>query len=266
MTLLFAFLLRDLRLQRSYRLQLLAQVGATALTLVSFAFLARLVPGSQAALRPYGGDYFVFVLFGSGAATFFTTALLSFSDNLGREQATGTLEPLLATPNDWRLLFLCGAAWPFAFGAIQMALYFVVAVVLAGARLGLQGFGLLALSLGLSLVTFAALGLVAAAVLIQAKRGAVAVGLMAGGFGILGGVSYPISILPGWVQVIAHLLPITYGLDAVRLSALPAPDGGRLMLDLLALVAFSVVLVPVSMAVIGWSIDRARRDGSLAHY
>jgi len=91
MKLALAFLKRDFRLQRSYRLQFLYQLGGSFITLASFAFMARLVPGEQASLRPYGSDYFTFLLVGVAIFGFLSTSLNSFADTLGREQATGTL-------------------------------------------------------------------------------------------------------------------------------------------------------------------------------
>jgi ABC-2 type transport system permease protein len=266
MTMLRSFLLRDFRIQRSYRVQFAIQLGGTLLTLVSFAFLARLVTGGQPTLKQYGGDYFTFLLVGTGVATFFSTAMLTFSETLGREQATGTLETLLVTPNDSRVLLLGGAVWPTLISAIQLVVYFAAGAAFLGAHLALTSLALVALVLIASLLAFAGLGLLAAAVLIQTKRGIFVVGLLGSGFGILGGVMYPIAVLPGWLQTLAHGLPITYGLDAMRLSLLPSPDVLAVTRDVLVLAGYSIVLVPLAALAFSWSLDRARRSGSLSHY
>jgi ABC-2 type transport system permease protein len=266
MNTLTAFLRRDFLLARSYRLQFILQLGGVFLTLVSFVFLARLVPGSQASLRPYGGDYFSFVLIGTGVASFFITGLTSFSDTLGREQATGTLEALLVTPNDSRLLLAAGGVWPFCFSAVQLAIYLTAGIVLFGARMAPANLLLVAALLAVSLLAFSALGLLAAAVLVQTKRGVLLVGMFAATFAMLGGVLYPITVLPGWLRVIARALPMSYGLDGVRLSLLPAPDLARIAQDAVTLILFAGVLLPTALLLFGWSIDRARREGTLGHY
>jgi ABC-2 type transport system permease protein len=266
MSLPAAFLRRDFRLQRSYRLQFLAQLLGPLLSLVSFVFLARLVPNGQTSLRPYGSDYFTFVLVGSGIAAFFSTGLVSFSDTLGREQATGTLEALLVTPNDPRMLLAAGALWPFCFSAVQLAVYFLAGLTVLGARISLGNLALVAVILALSLIAFSGLGLLAAAVLIQTKRAVIMVGMVGAAFAILGGVMYPVSVLPHWLQGLAHLLPITYGLDAVRLSLMASPNLATIARDSLALIGFSIILLPGSLVLFGWSVDRARREGTLAHY
>jgi ABC-2 type transport system permease protein len=266
MTVLRAFLWRDFALARSYRLQFILQFGSVFLTLLSFLFLARIVPGSQLSLRPYGGDYFTFVLIGTGVASFFITGLTSFADALGREQATGTLEALLVTPNDSRLLLAGGALWPFCFSAVQLAIYLAAGVILFGAHLSPPNLLLVAAMMVVSLLAFSALGLLAAAVLIQTKRGVLLVGMFGATFAMLGGVLYPVSVLPGWLQLIARLLPMTYGLDGVRRSLLPSVDAGRIAADAGALILFGAVLLPAALLLFGWSIDRARQQGSLGHY
>ena len=266
MRLVRAFLTRDFRVLRSYRLAFLVQLAGFLVIVPSLAFLARLVPGNQASLQPYGGDYFTFVLIGSGVLTFFTVALTSFADTFGLEQTTGTLEALLVTPNDPRVLLVGGALYPFIFSAVELALFLVAGVAVFGARIAPGNLLLVCGALLLSLLAFSALGLLAAALLIQTKRAALVVGMAAGLFGILGGVMYPVSVLPGWLSGLAQLLPITYGIDAIRLSLLPSPDLGRIGKDLLTLGAFAAVLLPAALLLFGWSVDRARRQGSIGHY
>jgi len=261
-----AFIRRDLRIQRSYRLQFGIQLVSVLMTLCTYAFLARLLPGRQAALRDYDTDYFSFVLIGTGATTFFTVGLGAFSEALGREQSAGTLEALLVTPNDARWLLVAGSLWPVCFAALNLVVYIALGVVLFGGHLAGGNLLLVALMLVLSLSAFSALGLLAAATLIQVKRGSIVVGLTGAAFGLLGGVLYPITVLPSWIQVIAHLLPVTYGLDGVRQSLAAHVDVARVALDALALVGFIAALGPAALLVFQWSLGRARRDGSLSQY
>ena len=36
---------------------------------------------------------------------------------------------------------------------------------------------------------------------------------------VVGGMLFPVSVLPGWLQVVAHLNPVTYALEAMRSGA-----------------------------------------------
>ncbi len=266
MRVLLACLRRDLLVQRSYRAQLVGQVLGTGFMLASLAFLSRIVPGGQPALAPYGGDYFTFVLVGNALIGFFATGLSSFSDAIGQEQAAGTLESLLVTPNDSRLLLVGGSLWPFCFSALQAAVLLGLGFLFFGAQVTLANLGLVALLTITCLATFSALGLVVAAFLVRTKRSALLVGGLTAGFTLAGGVFYPVSVLPEWLQVVARALPMSYGLDGVRRALLPAPDLNAIGLDVAVLLAYALLLLPAATIIFGWSVNRSRRDGTLGHY
>ena len=266
MSLAGAFLRRDLQLERSYRLAFLTRLGGAFTTLLSAGFLSRLVPRDQPSLQPYGGDYFTFVLVGSAALSYFSVALGSFAGSLGDEQEMGTLEALLVTPNDPRVLLLCGAVWPYLFATAQLCLYLAVGGVLFGAEIGAGHLVLAAAILVLTLVAFSAVGLAGAAVIVLTKRAGLLLTFVAGAFALLGGVLYPIAVLPRPLQLVADALPMSHGLDGVRLALVDDPDLGAIGIDALVLAAFTAVLLPAALQGFRWAVDRARRQGTLSHY
>jgi ABC-2 type transport system permease protein len=81
-----------------------------------------------------------------------------------------------------------------------------------------------------------------------------------------GGVYFPVEVLPGWLRPVSALLPMTYGLRAVRLAVLQGAGVGEIAGDLLALAVFCLILVPLALAGFRYAMYRARVDGSLTHY
>jgi ABC-2 type transport system permease protein len=75
-----------------------------------------------------------------------------------------------------------------------------------------------------------------------------------------------VAILPAWLQIFAYLLPITYALRAMRGALLAGATWSVLAPDLLALCLFCLVLLPLSLWVFRFAVDRARAEGTLAHY
>jgi ABC-2 type transport system permease protein len=58
---------------------------------------------------------------------------------------------------------------------------------------------------------------------------------------------YPISIMPGWLQTIAQVNPLTYIVDGLRtLMLVNSPKTGNLLIDFTVL-----ILVTIGMIVIG---------------
>jgi ABC-2 type transport system permease protein len=266
MSLPTAFLKRDFRLETSYRLAFVTSLGGAFTTLLSAGFLSRIVPGHQPSLKPYGSDYFTFVLIGTAALSYFSVALGTFATNLSQEQQQGTMEALLVTPTDPRAILLCGATWPFLFATVQLVLYLVVGAALFHAQVAVSHLALAGVMMFLTVVAFSAVGLVAGSVMVLTKRVGVLLGFVGSAFALLGGVLYPISVLPRALQVLAQLLPMVHGLDAVRLSLVEHPDLAAIGRDAAILVAFAVVLVPLSLQSFQLALRRARRIGSLSHY
>ena len=118
----------------------------------------------------------------------------------------------------------------------------------------------------LSIISFASIGIIAASVIMVIKRGDPVTGFVSGLASLIGGVYYPVEILPSWLQVIANLLPITYALRVMRLTLLLGASWADVAADLLVLALFSVLLLPLSLMLFRYAVERARADGSLAHY
>ncbi|HZN14850.1 MAG TPA: ABC transporter permease [Acidimicrobiales bacterium] len=266
MSLLTAFVKRDFRLERSYRLAFVTQIAGAFTTLLQAGFLSHLVPSQQHALRPYGGDYFTFALVGTAALSYFSVALGSFSGSLGQEQQQGTLEALLVTPNEPRRLLLYGAAWPFLFATIELILYTTVGALLFHAHIAYDNLALATGMLFLTLAAFSAVGLLVSSVIVLTKRAGLLTGMIGSAFALFGGVLYPISVLPRPLQWLANALPMSHGLDGVRRALTATPDMGAIGQDALVLAVFAVLLTPLALQVFEWAVARARRQGSLSHY
>jgi ABC-2 type transport system permease protein len=97
------------------------------------------------------------------------------------------------------------------------------------------------------------------------KRGNPAKWFLLGISSLVGGMLFPVSILPDWLQFIARLNPITYALDAMRGVLL---DGTSLMgvgRPLLVLLLFGAALLPTSMVAFSWALRRTKITGTLTH-
>jgi ABC-2 type transport system permease protein len=79
-------------------------------------------------------------------------------------------------------------------------------------------------------------------------------------------VYYPISVLPGWLQSLSHILPLTYALNAMRLAMLQGYSLYELRFDILVLLGFTVILTPLSFVVFRKALKRAKVEGSLIQY
>jgi ABC-2 type transport system permease protein len=83
------------------------------------------------------------------------------------------------------------------------------------------------------------------------------------GMGFLGGAFFPVSVLPDWLEPVASIVPPRYAFDGLRAALY---EGHGWWGDLLVLLAFSVVMVPVAVWLFERALHHGRRAGSLAQY
>jgi ABC-2 type transport system permease protein len=119
--------------------------------------------------------------------------------------------------------------------------------------------------LAASLLSFSGLGILSASYLLLFKRGNPAKWLLIGLWGIAGGMLFPVSILPDWLQVVAKLNPMTHALNAMRAALLGNAGLAELRPSIGLLLLFAAVLLPVSMLVFYWTLERTKSSGTLSH-
>ena len=183
-----------------------------------------------------------------------------------RERLGGTLERLLATPVS-RAEIVLGYSLGFGFFAtLQVTL--VLAFVLA--RLQIPALGPIpAFAIGLGVRT-AGSPLIAYLLVLILGLGAVSLGIFLSTFarselqilefiplvivpqGVLGGFFWPIDQLPGLLQPLARLLPVTYAIDGLRQVMIAGADlaSSQVQLDLAVLAGIAAVFVVLAASTI----------------
>ena len=149
---------------------------------------------------------------------------------------------------------------------IRVALYLLIGALLLDVDFANSNFPLALLILVLTIISFSSLGIIAASFIMVLKRGNPVTWLFNATSNLLGGIYYPVSILPGWFMMISFLLPITYALRAMRLALLQGASFESLFTDILALIIFCILLLPISLLAFRYAVRKAKVDGSLTHY
>lgn len=192
------FLRRDILSNLSYRLGFILEVLAIMFFVGGFFFVGRLVtPANLPALAEFGGDYFSFVLVGVALIGFQYAALSSFSEVIRLGQVTGTLEAMLVTPTRLGTVLTGSALSSFLSAAVRVLLYLALGALVFGARLGGADLPTALLVLVLAVLAESGFGLLSAAFIVVLKRGDPVNFLLSGTATLLGGVYYPLSVLPG---------------------------------------------------------------------
>ncbi|MEW6442402.1 MAG: ABC transporter permease [bacterium] len=264
---LWAFARRDILNETSYRLSFFLQLLGILPATLMFFFLSRLVGDALSGpLDAYGGSYFPFVLVGIAVDRYLAVSLTSFSRSLRESQLTGTLEAVLATPVSVSALLAGSSLYAFGFNSLRVLLYLGVGSALFGVALHWARLPWILLVLALTAAAFSSLGILAASFTIFFKRGDPLNWTFSIASWLLGGVYYPLSVLPDGLQQAAQIIPLTHSLEALRRILLGGAELSRIGPQLLALSVWSAVGIPLSVLCFRFALRRARANGTLGHY
>ena len=262
----WAFIVRDFRMDVSYKLGFLFRVCSGILIVAIYYFIAN-VFGNTAApyLQAYGGSFFAFVIVGVAFSEYMSIGMSAIADSVREGQMTGTLELMLLSPTRLVVTLVASSLWSYVFATLRICIYLLGGIAL-GVGLGRANVPFALASLALAIVSFSALGLLTASVIILMKRGdllgwAVRVSSL-----LLAGVYYPVAVLPGWLRALGQLLPLTHALELLRRSLLLGEGLAELWGELLILTGLTLVLFPLGLLACHTAIRIARADGSLSHY
>lgn len=250
----------------TYRLSMLLSVLGLLVLVVPMYFVARaLDPLMAEAIASEGGNYFAFLLVGLIAFNFLSTAVSSLPGAIRSGIHTGTLEALLSTRARLPYLLTGLVSYDFLWTGMR-----AVVLLLAGAVLGAE-YAWSQLLVGLAIlilivVSYVPFGLVAAALVLAFRTAGplpqAAVVLST----LLGGVYYPTHVIPSWIQYVSDVIPLTYGLRALRQTLLEGLPLRAVASDVAILLGFTVLLLAIGAWAFSLALRYARRAGTLAQY
>lgn len=262
----WAFVKRDFLIATSYRVAFLMQLLSVVLWVPICYFIGEgISSGDSDLLEPYGGDYFAFLLIGMGLLGYMTISLRTFNQSIRESQLMGTLEIMLLSPTSVRELLIYSSLWIYLFLTLRFGMYLLIGA-LFGLDLGSGNIPAAIVVLMLSIPAFASFGIASAALVLLIKRGESLTVALSTVSLVLGGVLYPVSVLPEWLQPCANLVPITHANEAMRLALFSGYSVRELTPQLGALAMFAFVLLPISLLLFRRAVRWTKASGTLAHY
>ena len=262
-----AFLWRDFINETSYKFAFFLQLVGILVSMITYFFLSKLLGDIGVSyLKPYGGNYFSFILIGVAFFSYLRISIDGISKSIREGQMLGTLEALLVTQTGIPTIIISSSLYSFIFASFKVAVYLLLGVFVFGVNMGNANFAGALLILLLTIISFSSFGILSASFVMVLKRGDPISSLFTSVSGILGGLYYPVSILPGWLQKLSYLLPVTYSLEGMRLALLQGYSLRELMPNIVALLLFSIIMLPLSIFIFGYAVKRAKIDGTLTQY
>ncbi len=261
-----AFLRRDFIEASSYKLNFVYTLGGIVFSSATFYFVGRLVPSGSVSLAPYGGDYFAFAVIGAA----FSGLLGIFQEGpagmIRSAQVSGTLEALLVTQTSVPTILFGSTLYSFLFAAARTIVHLGVAVALFGLKFGAVNALAVFAVFVLTSVCYLSIGILSACFVLIFKVGNPVGWVFSSVSGFLGGMIFPVSVLPAWIRWISPFLPFTHSLEGLRRSLLASASFKEVLPSIAALGAFSVVLLPAGLVLFRIALRKAKRDGTLTQF
>lgn len=210
-------------------------------------------------------DYIGYIAIGTMIWMWQNVVLWNVGYALRNEQMRGTLESNWLSPT-WRFSYLLGASVP---QLVSMLIMLAVSGVEYAFIFGVRFEGSLWLTVLVILAAIPSiygLGFAFASVVITAREANAFVFLVRGLVMVFCGITYPVSLLPAWMQPVTFWLPQTYIIHGVRLAALSTRGWQAVQPDLQALALFGLFWLAAGYALFNLMERRARQTGAIGQY
>jgi len=266
---IWAFIVRDWRLELSYRMQFFLRVLSILIMVTTLFFVSKIFTGFADPRFTQWRDPLAAWLTGLAVLNYFMTGFSSLANAIRQEQVQGTLESVLMTPISVPTIIVASSAWDFVQATFFSFLYLLFGWLFFNVHY--QGSFILALLfLVLTTVVLSCLGILSASFAMVFKRGDPFGIFLGAGSALFSGVFFPTQLINQYAGTsignISRILPPTYGLDGIRRVLIEGQGFAEVKEPFFMLMIFLVILLPFSLWVFNRAVRRAKREGSLIQY
>lgn len=268
---LMAMSRKELTIMTRYPVEFIASFGQVFLiiavfTLASLMFTREGVRGAGEASTFFSG----LVVYGFVLFLFLSDTLWTIGYNIRREQKQGTLEQLYLSPASKTASLISRVAVTLVWtGLLSLTSGWLMSAIIGRLPFENVPLGLFVLIMTLS-GTFGVGFTFAALTLRVREAGQTLANLAQFTFMVLCAPFFPFQALPGWIQTISRLIPLSYGVDLFRSTLMGYPAGfpelAPVGIELIIVTAFGLLMPVLGLWLYRQEEDRARRNGSLSEY
>lgn len=254
-----AFLRRDLLELSSYRMLMVWRVGSIVFSLTGLYLLARAVDAGTLSDGRWTGRYFMFAAVGLAMVDAMNTCIRGYNNRVRYDQMAGTLESLLSGGASLGQLIVVSGLLPVLIGCLRVVAYITAAFAIQSTVPAPAAVLSFVPVLLVSMAGFMVLGMSSAALTLVFRRGEPLSALFAGVSILLGGVVYPLDVLPVWAQKVALVLPLTHSMEAGRQALLegkPITDMGLHFACLGGFMLCALLLLPLCLHLASRQIEK----------
>ena len=208
--------------------------------------------------------YMTFLLIGALIWSYLSMIFDILSETVQWERWEGTIEYTFMSPTS-RVTHLLGmGVYAIVYGIIRTALVLGVAMLAFDLDLSNANYLAALVVLAVCSISLVGFGVVAAVMpLLSPEKGQQVTYIVSALLLLVSGVYYPVNVLPGWMQSIATVSPVTYGLRGSRAALQDGAGIAQLWDTIWPLLIMGVVFVPLGLWIFHVGESYAKRSGKL---
>ncbi len=215
--------------------------------------------------RNASGDFILYAILGGGMMGMWGNTLYSSGYSIQFDRWNGTLEAVLATPAPLVWIIAGRSLWNAMIGIINAVFIFIIAVFWFQVPLTLADPPLFFLALFVTLLSLASLGLVFSSAFVLTRNASVLTNGLEFPIYVGTGTMFPIAMLPMWSGPLSLSLAPSWGIDAMRYSAISGYSGLDVGFwgDMVMMAILAVVYVTVAFFLFQAVENRVRVKGDM---
>ena len=162
---------------------------------------------------------------GGGVLGMWANSLFASSSSVSFDRTNGTFEPMMCSGTRIFYVLTGRSLWNVLIGLLNAGAVFAIAELMFGTGVHLANPALFFIMLVMTLFSLSCAGLLISALFVFTRKGATIATITEYPIYVMSGALVPMSVLPGWMQVVSKFLPPTWGVDAMKYAALPGYGG-----------------------------------------
>lgn len=240
------------------------------LSVITYAIFGLIVNPAQLDAAGYKTNYATYAIIGIATARLINASFRGLGRIIRREQQKGTIEAILSSKSSFYVILLGDMVYYYLYASSFFLLAIFVGVLIPSVTFVFTLTSVLTTILLIILACFAhlSLALLSAAAILQFKEASPVTRAINWLQRFLGGMYFPITLLPFSLGIIASALPLTYSMRGIRLALIGGASifAPRVANAAIFLTVFGIVMFPVGGFLFQRVYNRVRRTGTLAEY
>ena len=262
-----AFFKKDLINQTSYRLSFFLNILSIFIAVYVFFIFSKLFEGSNNYLEKFGNNYFFFLIIGISISDVVLRISSVINTEVRNYQLTGMFEEIINLKAPIIELLSYSFIYPIVYSIFRLLIFLFFAVIFFDLSLDFTNLGLIIFAIFLTLTSCVGIAFIAGAYALAFKKGNPLSAINQLSVMILGGVFFPTTILPDWLNYISQFIPITHALEIIRYLFISDNFlNSEVIKHFYSLALLSFCFLSIGLIVCHFAIKNGKKNGTLTIY